>query len=605
MRWFRALWSGCSETFAVGSGIRGPRRARPLFHSALILTVVAIPPAFRSPVTMGLVAVSFLLTVKSLPGAGWIYPALAAIGAALYFPWLSRLSLVELITACLVLAYVLWMFGLLVRRGKSLLADRLGLRPLDYELPLFNLAAVVGLVAFLLKFDGGLEHGTQWTARAWVPLVLSPLALGMIRARPRREFVHVSLVFLIWGVISLVAPSLSDPHFLTLALVVCSLGLQVTDLAIRPGEQVLCDRLAIHGVSLGTILHGWWFGLGLFGIVLGSSVVMAGMAGALAHLPELRLTTSTIDWWAITASIVLVGTQIVLAGLDSDLLEAMRPEGLIVGVELTGVALLWWLGVAGSPLGIWDMQPGHYYPLATALAGLVIAERNSRLGQRENLAEPAEQGPTPGQYVPAVVASPRSFAAGAGLHLRSGEYDHCGHIRPRGNGFWALGRSAGAGVGRLPGGAGLVGGGPGGWAGGRPPLDLDRNRAAPDECRTRRDRRGFHARGTGRLVQTKGSQPGAQEATIDLQLECHPAAFGIGSRTGCIRRLAGRGRAGRPGRSRPAILAGGMAFASIGTLLALSLFYLLLTARWNAEWLVYLARRVWSGLTSIIVWSIP
>ena len=42
------------------------------------------------------------------------------------FPWLSRLSLVELITACLVLAYVLWMFGLLVRRGKSLLADLLG-----------------------------------------------------------------------------------------------------------------------------------------------------------------------------------------------------------------------------------------------------------------------------------------------------------------------------------------------------------------------------------------------------------------------------------------------------------------------------------------------
>ena len=232
--------------------------------------------------------------------------------------------------------------------------------------------------------NGRRVPGCRWYSHRW--------PLGMIRARPRREFVHVSLVFLIWGVISVVVPSLSDPHFLTLALVVCSLGLQVTDLAIRPGEQVLCDRLAIQGVSLGAILRAWWFGLGLFGIVLGSSVVMAGMAGASAHSPELRLTTSTIDWWAITASIVLVGTQIVLAGLDSDLLAAMRPEGLIVGVELTGVALLWWLGVAGSPLGMWDLQPGHYYPLATALAGLVIAEWNSRLGQRENLAETAEQG---------------------------------------------------------------------------------------------------------------------------------------------------------------------------------------------------------------------
>ena len=54
--------------------------ALPLFHSALVLTVVAIPPGLRSPVTMGLVAVSFLLTVKSLPGAGWIYASLAAVG---------------------------------------------------------------------------------------------------------------------------------------------------------------------------------------------------------------------------------------------------------------------------------------------------------------------------------------------------------------------------------------------------------------------------------------------------------------------------------------------------------------------------------------------
>ena len=41
--------------------------ARPLFHSVLGLTVLAIAPAFDSPLTMSLVALSFLLTVKSLP----------------------------------------------------------------------------------------------------------------------------------------------------------------------------------------------------------------------------------------------------------------------------------------------------------------------------------------------------------------------------------------------------------------------------------------------------------------------------------------------------------------------------------------------------------
>ena len=140
-----------------------------------------------------------------------------------------------------------------MRRGKSTLTERLGLMRFDYELPLFNVAVFIGLVALLLKFDGGAMLATQWTAHAWVPLVLSPLALGMVRAHSRREFVHVSLVLFFWGVVSLVAPSLLDPHFVTLALVVCSLGLEVADLAMRPHEHTLCDWLAIHGASLGPI----------------------------------------------------------------------------------------------------------------------------------------------------------------------------------------------------------------------------------------------------------------------------------------------------------------------------------------------------------------
>ena len=55
------------------------RYAPPLFHSAVALTFLAVVPAYASPVTMVLVAVSFLLAIKGLPSAGWIYPAAAAI----------------------------------------------------------------------------------------------------------------------------------------------------------------------------------------------------------------------------------------------------------------------------------------------------------------------------------------------------------------------------------------------------------------------------------------------------------------------------------------------------------------------------------------------
>ncbi len=93
--------------------------ARPLFHSALILTVLAIPPAYRSPVSMALVALSFLLTVKSLPSAKWMYPAGAAIGAVVYFPWLSHVSRIELLAVSIAGAYLLWLIGLWIRRNKA------------------------------------------------------------------------------------------------------------------------------------------------------------------------------------------------------------------------------------------------------------------------------------------------------------------------------------------------------------------------------------------------------------------------------------------------------------------------------------------------------
>ncbi len=450
---------------------------------------------------------------------------------------------------------------------------------------------VVGLTAWLLKFDGGLEHGTQWTAHAWVPLLLSPLALGMIRARARPEFAHASLGFLIWGVVSVFAPSLSDPHFLAMALVVCSWGLQVTDMAIRPGEQVLCDRLGIQGVSLGAILRAWWCGLGLFGIILGSAVVTAGMAGALGYSLEVGLTTSAIDWWAITASIVLVGTQIVLAGLDPDLLTAMRREGLIVGIELTGIALLWWLGVAGSPLRRWDLEPGHYFPLATAAAGLIIAEWNSRASLREDLAEAAEQGRALSASM-ALLSSPVLVLAllapvftfgrentttvatlvfvAMALGLWAVRWGQVWPVYPAGVAWSAAGLVGGLVIGRQ-----------GSWIANEPRLMS----AALGELVAVFSLGGLGGWYRQRAASLEREKPGwtgnSGSTPRPLALALEQVAF-LGSLVvGGLVALAA---------SRPAMAASGLALASTGTLLALSLFYVLLAGRWNAEWLVYLAQ---------------
>ena len=215
------------------------RYAPPLFHSAVALTFLAVVPAYASPVTMVLVAVSFLLAIKGLPSAGWIYPAAAAIGLALYVPWLSHLSRPGLLAACVAGAYVLWAAGEVLRRHGEGLCELLGLKPLDYGAPPFNLAAGLvrdGLPAQVRSRAGA---GRDVTAHAWVPLVLAPLSLGLLRAYPRREVVHVCLLLMAWGTISVIAPSLMALGFMALALLVVSAGFQAIEPAIRANERAI------------------------------------------------------------------------------------------------------------------------------------------------------------------------------------------------------------------------------------------------------------------------------------------------------------------------------------------------------------------------------
>ncbi len=119
--------------------------ARPLFHWAVLLTGVAVLLSDRSSVVLALVGVSFLLTVKSLPREHWLYGTVAALLAACYFRWLGQLPRVELIGCATLAAFVLWGLGVLIQRHKPALCQRLGLRSLAYEFPLFHSSIAVAL----------------------------------------------------------------------------------------------------------------------------------------------------------------------------------------------------------------------------------------------------------------------------------------------------------------------------------------------------------------------------------------------------------------------------------------------------------------------------
>src|SRR5262249_9415016 len=99
--------------WAVGFACRrwgdAPARswAQPLFHCTVGLTALGITLADRSSVTLVLAAVAFLLTVKSLEHAGWLYAAVAALALGVYFRWLSALAPIELVAFATCAAFVL------------------------------------------------------------------------------------------------------------------------------------------------------------------------------------------------------------------------------------------------------------------------------------------------------------------------------------------------------------------------------------------------------------------------------------------------------------------------------------------------------------------
>ena len=123
-------------------------------------------------------------------------------------------------------------------------------------------------------------------------------------------------------------------------------------------------------------MRAWAAGLGFLGGVLVCVIVFSETAGALLgfRLDPLRLTP--IEWWPVLAAVLVIGLKLLLIPLDPTLFGWAGPAGLIVAGELTGLVLLWWLGVEHSPLRRGLPGAGDYYPLVTAIATLVIADRN-------------------------------------------------------------------------------------------------------------------------------------------------------------------------------------------------------------------------------------
>jgi tetratricopeptide (TPR) repeat protein len=357
--------------------------APPLYNAAVALTFLGIPLADRSPVTLALAALSFLLTVKSMRRAEWLYATVAALGAACYFRWLAAWSPSEVMAFATGAAFVLWGTGLWLARVKPALCARLELPALDYEYPLFHSSIAAGLLALGLRVAMTVSAGVSWSAHRWFPLTLAVLALLMLRAYPRRLCVHASLALLAWGAFALISPSLSSVGALCLAGMVVALGFLLLHDVARAVAPAACRAAGVVEAGYASVVGAW--ASALFGVaaIYTTGVVLAGMAHAICGWEPGRLVASTAGWWAVLAALATAAAFVTIAAAHPGDVPSIEPDLALLALAGIGVLAVWWLGVVSSPLLVRAVPPADYYPVVTALAALATAHLGRRFAYAE------------------------------------------------------------------------------------------------------------------------------------------------------------------------------------------------------------------------------
>ena len=372
------LWLGSLLCACAGSPIV-LGCAPPLGHCAVFMTGLAVLLCAHSPLTMALVSLSFLLAVKSLPRAEWLYGSIAALTVACYWTWFENWSGPPLVGLVLLAAFGLWIIAVLVQRHKRAICDLFGLSPLAHEYPFFHAAMVASVGAVWLRLNLSLFGTVAWTAHPWLPLGLCLLCMLFVRAYPSRLFIHAGLLFLSWSIVALVAPALDSACVIAAAGGGLALAFLAFERVLRPIEPAPCQCAGVVDVGFAQVLFGWAWTIVGISACLAIAILVDQIFAAVFRPGTAVLAVSHWDWWAMLLAIALLGAFVVAAAGDPDGSWPCEQEHLVIGFHWVAVCFVWWLGVVSSPLAASTLTAGTFYPLATAMAALATAQIVGRL----------------------------------------------------------------------------------------------------------------------------------------------------------------------------------------------------------------------------------
>ena len=198
---------------------------------------------------------------------------------------------------------------------------------------------------------------------------------------------HVSLLFLTWGIVAFVSPSLTSVSSLALAGVLAALGYLMIERVVRPHEPAICARLGVVDVGYAPVVRGWsWAIVGLTAC-LAIFVVVSEMIRTVLGQGPIVFTLAHTDWWIMLAVLTLLGVYLAVLASDPEDCGAIEPAHLLVGFNWLSVALIWWLGVACSPCMWVVSNAAVYFPLATAVAALATAQIGRQYAHPETWSE--------------------------------------------------------------------------------------------------------------------------------------------------------------------------------------------------------------------------
>ncbi len=347
--------------------------ARPLFHWALLLTLLAVAPTHHAPRTMLAVALSFLLMIKALPARWWIYPTVASVGCSFYYGMLIHQPMDRIATAAMLAAYALWWIALVIKSAEPSLIRWFRLPQRGYDMPLFNSAAAVCAIASALRLIQTSSGPLAWNDWSLLALAVSGFMILMIKPYPYLEWVHAAAALAAASAALAAYPRIeSVVWWAPLAMALANLWWIAARFVAGPGRPIP-NWLGLSCLEFSITFRIWSLVSFVLAALAADVVVIHVPLAAFAGVPVGLISTNLLGWLAIPLALALGAVTMVESWWSSD------RAGTVMGLNGALVLAVWWMGSPASPLIVWmGVEATHFLPLATA--GLAIATIATGLG---------------------------------------------------------------------------------------------------------------------------------------------------------------------------------------------------------------------------------